>query len=517
MPGGLSWWMSRYFFAVFFTLLVFPGQSYSAAATKLATDPLDRSNPRSTVTAFLEACHGNDFVRASQYLDLRKIPEANRAQQGPRLARQLQAILNSASQFNVLQLSQNSEGNLADDADPTLEHVVSIARNGDSFQIEMERVELTPGSPVWLFSPATVSEIPALTPVSTQSALEARLPRFLVSINYMETPLWKWIALLAVAAVVLIAFLILGRVISYIARNFATRLGISPRWLWIEAVLQPWFILLSAIIFRIAEQFIDPSALSRLYIGRAVLLVIVFSFAWCFIILIDLFLARLDSLLDPRQRAVSHSLIYIGRRAAKVSIFAVAAIIVLDNWGYNMSTMIAGLGVGGIAIALAAQGTIANVFGGVSVIGDHPIMVGDYGNFGGILGTVEDIGMRSTRVRTLNRTVMSIPNSAFAGMNLENYELRDKILFNPTLQLNRGVAKDKIRNFMSAVEDLLRSDKRMEVGPSPLRLSSLSAASFGLEIFAYARTADINEFYKIEADLFLEIDDALTSAGLELA
>ncbi len=93
----------------------------------------------------------------------------------------------------------------------------------------------------------------------------------------------------------------------------------------------------------------------------------------------------------------------MGRRTAKVAIFVIAAIIVLDNWGYNMTTMIAGLGVGGIAIALAAQGTIANVFGGVSVIGDHPVMVGDFGIFGGVLGTVEDIGMRSTRVRTLTK------------------------------------------------------------------------------------------------------------------
>jgi hypothetical protein len=112
---------------------------------------------------------------------------------------------------------------------------------------------------------------------------------------------------------------------------------------------------------------------------------------------------------------------------------------------------------------------------------------------------------------------MSIPNSAFAGMNLENYELRDKILFNPTLQLKRGVAKEKIRHCMGAIEQLLKNDTRMEVGTSPLRLTSLTAASFGLEIFAYARTSDINEFYKIEADLFLEIDDALTSAGVELA
>ena len=134
--------------------------------------------------------------------------------------------------------------------------------------------------------------------------------------------------------------------------------------------------------FGVVEQFIDPSALSRLYIGRAILLVCP-SFAWCFVNLVDLFLARIETLLDPRQRVVSHSLIYLGRRVAKAAIFAVAAILVLDNWGYNMTTMIAGLGVGGIAVALAAQGTIANVFGGVSVIGDGPVMVGDFGTLAG--------------------------------------------------------------------------------------------------------------------------------------
>jgi MscS family membrane protein len=295
------------------------------------------------------------------------------------------------------------------------------------------------------------------------------------------------------------------------------RLKLSNRWVWVRSVLQPCLVFLSAMVFDLAEQFIDPSALSRLYIGRLILLVVVWSFAWCLINLVELLLSRVDAMLDPRQRIVSHSLIYLGRRTFKAAILIIAAIAVLDNWGYNMTTMIAGLGVGGIAIALAAQGTIANVFGGVSVIGDHPVMVGDFGNFGGVLGTVEDIGMRSTRVRTLNRTIMSIPNAAFAGMNLENYALRDKILFNPTLQIKRGTPKDKVRQAMKSLADMLRNDRRIETGPTPIRLTSLTAAAMGLEIFAYTLTDDIDEYYKIEADLFLEIDDALASAGVELA
>jgi MscS family membrane protein len=487
-----------------------------AESPKQNGDPLSRANPRSAVTAFLESCHDHNYVDAAQYLDLRALPERLRAEQGLQLARQLEAILNSDSQFNVLRLSQAPKGNLTDDANPSLEHVANVSRSGKSFSIELERVALKPGSEVWLFSSGTVSLIPSLKPINTQSAFEARLPGWLVSINLLETPLWKWIALLALAVVVVSLFRLSGRLLILGVGQFAPSFGTSSRWIWIESVLQPWLVFLSAMIFGLAEQFIDPSALSRLYIGRAILLFVVWSFAWCFINLLDVFLSRVDSMLDPRQRVVSHSLIYLGRRVSKFAIFVVAIIIVLDNWGYNMTTMIAGLGVGGIAVALAAQSTIANVFEGVSVIGDRPVMVGDYGNFGGVMGTIEDIGMRSTRVRTLNRTLMSIPNAAFAGMNLENYASRDKILFNPTLQIKRGTPKEKIRQVMTALEELLRKNKRIEAGRTPIRLDSLSATSFALEIFVYTLTADIDEFYGIEAELFLEIDDALAASGVEL-
>jgi MscS family membrane protein len=222
-------------------------------------------------------------------------------------------------------------------------------------------------------------------------------------------------------------------------------------------------------------------------------------------------------LLDPRQRIVAHSLIYLSRRVGKVLIFGFAIIIVLDNWGLRMTTVIAGLGVGGIAVALAAQQTIANVFGGVSVISDSPVMIGDYGNFGGVIGNVEEIGLRSSRIRTLNRTVVSIPNSAFATANLENYALRDKILFNPTIQIKRGTPKDNLRRLMTALHDLLAANKKVEIGPTPVRITGYSAASFTLELFAYVLTADIDEFYKHEADLYLAIDDAVNASGVELA
>lgn len=194
-----------------------------------------------------------------------------------------------------------------------------------------------------------------------------------------------------------------------------------------------------------------------------------------------------------------------------------AILIMLQGWGYNTSTLLAGLGVGGIAVALAAQQTIANVFGGVSLVGDSPIRIGEFGKFGDLMGVVEDIGMRSTRIRTLNRTIVSVPNSNFAGLNLENYAMRDKILFNPTFQIKRSTTDEQVHAVIVALEKMLAGRKDVEPGPSPARLTGLSSASFSLEIFCYVLTADINEFYRIQGDLLLGVNHVFASSNVELA
>lgn len=499
-----------------FALLLLSASLHAAPAAAPPADPLHRENPRSAVTAFLEACHQSDYAKAAQYLDLTRIPARLQSQQGPQLARDLESLLNSATGFDVLQLSQSPEGNLTDDPDPSIEHVTTITSNDQRFTLELERKHLPPAAPaLWVFSAATVVELPKLVPVpSTESQIAARLPRFLVATLLLDTPLWKWIALVLAALLLAAVFRLLVGVVNRSIRavHFA-----RAEFAWLAAIIDPLLVLLAVLLFRLFEEMIAPAAISRLYIGRLLLLVVIASFAWGLINLLDYLIVRLDRALNQRQRVVSRSVIYLGRRAVKTIIAVVAAIFILDNWGFNMTTIIAGLGVGGIAVALAAQQTIANVFGGISVIGDAPVMVGDFGNFGGVLGTVEDIGLRSARVRTLNRTLVSIPNSSFAGMNLENYAVRDKILFNPTFQVKRSSPKDQIRNLLQSITAMLKSQKQVEVGPTPVRISAYSAVSFTIEVFAYVLTADIDEYYQHQAELYLALDDAVASSGVELA
>ncbi|MBV9441217.1 MAG: mechanosensitive ion channel family protein [Acidobacteriaceae bacterium] len=480
-------------------------------------DPLNRLNPRSTVTAFLESCHHRDYQKAAGYLDLSQIPASRRAREGPELAKDLESLLNSAAQFDVLRLSQSPEGNPTDDPNPAIEHVTNINSNDQQFTIELERKQAGQGPSIWLFSADTVAKIPAMMPVlTTESRIEAHLPRFLVTIHILETALWKWVVLVIVALVLAGIWRMLVRLTNRFLRWVSPRVRRIGSVEWAPAIVDPILILVTVAWFRIIEEIIAPAALARLYIGRTLLLIVVASVAWGAINLFDYVIVRIDRTLNQRQRVVSQSVMYLGRRTLKTVIAIFAAILILDNWGFDMTTILAGLGVGGIAVALAAQQTIANVFGGVSVIGDAPVTLGDFGNFGGVSGTVEDIGLRSTRIRTLSRTVVSIPNSSFAGMNLENYTQRDKILFNPTIAVKRGTPKDKIRELMRRLEQELRGIQYVEVGRTPVRMTGYSAASFTIEIFAYILTSATDEYHKHQAELFLSIDDVITASGAEL-
>jgi MscS family membrane protein len=207
----------------------------------------------------------------------------------------------------------------------------------------------------------------------------------------------------------------------------------------------------------------------------------------------------------------------LASRVLKITILLLMVAALLSNWGYNTTTIVAGLGVGGIAIALAAQKTIENFFGGVAVVSDRPVTVGDFCKFGDRMGTVEDIGLRSTRIRTLDRTLVTVPNGQFSSMTLENFERRDKMLFHFMLNLRRDTKPDQVRTLLASISKTLTEHPKLETGPLPVRFVGVGTYSLDLEIFAYVLTRNGDEFLQIQQDLYLWILDAVEAAGTALA
>jgi MscS family membrane protein len=182
-----------------------------------------------------------------------------------------------------------------------------------------------------------------------------------------------------------------------------------------------------------------------------------------------------------------------------------------------MSTALAGLGIGGLAIGFGAQKTIENLFGGISVLGDEVFRVGDVCRFGDRTGFVEDIGLRSTRIRTEERTLLAIPNGTVATINLENLSRRDKILFKTNLNLRSETKADHLRFILSEVRRLLYSHPKVESNTVRVRLTDIAGAAPSVEVMAYVLTQDFNEFAAVREDVLLRVMDIVDSSGSGLA
>jgi MscS family membrane protein len=433
------------------------------------------------------------------------------------LASQLNDILNKNASFDVQQLSDSSDGNLHDVPAADSELVTTVNAEGNDIDIELQHVEIQPGERVWLFSSSTVKAIPTLHALIGESAFEKHLPAVLVNSKFMNTSLWQWIALLLLVP----ALGFLARLVSWlvfvIVSRFVKSMPSNVHAGVLSGLIGPVGLLLAVAAYGAGMALVAPAALVRFYISRALMLFAFMAFAWIVMRLLEILSRHLHLAADLRQKALYSSVLPLALRVAKIIVFILALLATLSAWGYNTNTIWATLGIGSLAIALAAQKTLENFFGGVSVIGDRPVLVGDFCKVGDMVGTVEDIGLRSTRIRTLSRTLVTVPNSQFSTMTLENFAPRDKMFFHPTLNIRCDASAGQMRQILSSFEQILKEHAEVEIGRVPVRFASINDFSYSVEIFAYVLTRDFDRYLEVQTELFLKLIEAIEAAGATLA
>ena len=431
---------------------------------------------------------------------------SNERKQVADLARQLEDLLDDTP-FDIATLSRDPEGDQSDGLGATSEHLDTFHVNDRTFDMQLERVALKPGLNVWLVAAASVPMIPLAHQIVAETEFERKLPQKLVTFEILDTPVWRWIALVVIAAAL---WFLTGAIAWVLVKGIkSVAAGTLFR--------GPLRVLLAATGFWGAMEIAPPSTLPRLFLQRAVEITFYLALAWAVAAIVDLIADRWHSRLDPRLQAVSYSVLPLGRQILKLSLYLIALLWVLSTWGYNTSTILAGLGVGGLAVALAAQKTIENLFGGISVIGDRPVLVGDFCRFGDKMGTIMHIGLRSTRIRTPDRTVISVPNAQFSAMALENFTGRDKIFFHPMLNLRRDTTAEQLSRVLASCRQILANQPKVEVGPIPVRFIGVGAYSLDVEVNAYVTTSDYDEFLAIQQDLLMQFLLAVENAGTSLA
>ena len=196
--------------------------------------------------------------------------------------------------------------------------------------------------------------------------------------------------------------------------------------------------------------------------SRTVIVLLLAGVVWWLWRLVDLVAERIRDRLQPDHPRTAQSIYMLGRRILKGVALVLALLAGLAAFGVDLTATLAGLGIGGVALAFASQKTLENIFGGISVLSDRSIVVGDVCQIGPHTGEVVDVGLRSMQLRTVNRTVVHVPNGTLATMEVENLSRRDKFLFNPTIGLRYETTLEQLQRVTTDVRESLATDARIE-------------------------------------------------------
>ncbi|MEM7024750.1 MAG: mechanosensitive ion channel family protein, partial [Pseudomonadota bacterium] len=541
--------------------------------------PVDTSDPRSTLVGFLESVNrayalimdaeaaltaspptmtrdealeveadANLLIeRAIATLDLAEVPRALRDDVGIETALQLKEVMDRIGLPPL-------------ESVPDLRSVQAASRNNDAplrwrypdTQIEIVEVMDGPRRGQYLFSAATVDRVgdfyrsvASLTSGPSNDALELeyRSPQNTEGFYeyYISTPgylipramfmgawlddlppafkalyagqaIWQWIA----TALCLLVVLLVG----LLAFRLSHRLAASrrqPLRAWVRTLPPVLIALLVTVVVDFVDNDLNISGGALAVIttgGSAVVLALT---AWAIFMLCTA--VAETAIASPRilEESIDATL---WRISARVVGFFAGAWIVIDGaqeLGADMVPLIAGLGVGGLAVALAAQHTLANFIGSVILLMNKPVRVGDFCRYGDRIGTVEQIGLISTRIRTLERTVVTVPNAEFSEMKLDNFNRRDQRLFKTLLQLRYETTPEQMRYLLVQLRELLVAHPMVTPDPARVRFVAYGPYSKDVEIFAYLRCQDQNTFLAIQEDLLLRIEDAVSAAGCGFA
>lgn len=497
------------------------GQHAPAASTgspaSPPTDPLElgRETPRGAVIGFIRAAQSENYDIAVQYFETRRRAGLEPEQE---LAQQLLDILNARFVGSLDSITNDPTGR--QEGGPPREQVIVGGTRGlsESFPLYLVHAEVARGVKVWLISRQTLDQVPEVYDSLRFPQLEKRLPKFLVKTRFLGMPLWQWLAIVLFAPVALLIGWLAAFLLRFAARRIRSALGLAllPQ----EPVRRfgPTAVLGAVIVHYYFVYLIGASILYRQYYRNLLLILLAFAFYWALTRVTYWLSLRMWNQFTTRGMYAERSLVSLSRRVLDVAIFFLIALLVFKNvLDWNLTAALAGLGIGGLAIGLGAQKTFENMMGGISILTDRAVLVGDACRIGDQRGIVEDIGLRSTKLRTEERTLVSIPNGTVATAVLENFRLRDKILFRQVVRLRYDLSPDHVRYVMQELRDVLARHPKVEDASARVRLLNLGENAIEVQIYGYVLTREYREFLAVQEELILQAMDVLENSGAAIA
>jgi MscS family membrane protein len=478
----------------------------------LAADAPVEDSPRSTLTRFFELSRRGDGAGAAKYLELPTGDEAR----GPELALHLKSVLDRDDWITLTSISAAASGDPDDGLPAGVDEVAKIpVERGGTEPVRL--VRRGPADARWLFSRVTVQRIDGWYDALPHRWLLDLAPAALLRMGPADV-LWAQWAILPVFLFAVWSFgvglsRLTQRILQPIVRRTAAhwdaallrrlKSPLTSAWtLLVGSLLLPWLGLYEPAV-KVAQRSI-----------RALLFA---TFFWALARSVDVAGQLFAESQVGRGAPGTRALLVFASRVGKFFVAALALVALFSELGYQVTSLIAGLGVGGIAVALAAQKSLENLIGAFAIAVDQPLREGDFVRIDNLSGTVEVIGMRSTRIRTLDRTLASIPNGKLADMRIETFAPRDRIRFAFTTGLTYSTSEAQLRTVLKEWERLLREHPKIWPDGIAVRFIGFAESSLSIDVGAFFATTDADEFSLIRQDLLLQYMAVVERVGAEFA
>jgi MscS family membrane protein len=497
------------FAALLFTLLAFlpaPARGQRDSTPQVRVDP---RSPRAAVVEFLTLSRRGQLEAAGQFLPSAE-PERRRE-----LARRLKAVLDRYLWIEPDLVSPFAVGDTTDGM-RTVDRLGTVPGElGVRQPVEMRRQDNA--DPAWVFTAQTVRLVDAWYDALSDHWLRDRFPEFLQRAGPLGIELWQWVTLIALMPIAFGVGWLFERLTLAIARRAVRQSETMVDDRLLERTAGLLLALWTVLAYRALVEFVGLSIGAEQVVGLAARALSVALVTWVVLRATHVLETEVPASRWGEARPELRSVMPLVGRVTRIFLVAIGGVALIAQFGYSVVTLITGLGIGGIALALAAQKTLEHIFGSVAIGVDQPIRVGDWVKVGDVEGEVEAIGLRSTRIRTMARSQVVFPNGRLADMQMENFGMRDRIILRTELQLTYGSTAEQLRRVRDDVEQLLKDHPLVWPDRIIVRFKGFGAHSLDIEMIAWLDTKDFNVFRAAREEILLRVMEIVERAGTEFA
>ena len=331
---------------------------------------------------------------------------------------------------------------------------------------------------------------------------------------------WKYAASFFILILALLLKKVLGHFFLHVLTPFAKKTASNYDDLFLKAIRKPSeFTVVIAGFFIIVQLLNLPTEpLNLKHFAYATLKILVtFDIAWMLFNAISVLETYLSHIVEKTESTLDDHLIPFIRKSLRAFIVFIAFILIIQNLGYSISGLLASLGIGGLAVALAARETLSNIFGSFMIILDRPFHIGDWIKAGEMEGVVEEIGFRSTKIRTFAKTQISVPNNIIANMALDNFSRMPK----RRIKLNVGVTYEttppQMQKAVQNIRQMLEKHPGIHQEFMLVNFTDFGPSSLDILVYCFTVTTEWAEYLRVRQEIALNIMIILEEIGLEIA